>query len=543
MAEIPAAYDVAANPQEMASMQVSPEQEAEFIRQNTLKNQAVSPMIAPAPLEMTAVEKEAAANRNTLSNMGNTTDLASMYDEGALASQAYQKPGEIPFPTGEQISQQPPEDIVAKYDLNSELRALGKTTGKGDNPFGPLNQQLAAQGQLQKAAETLEGSRQEALLAQENMQINRVTEFEKLKRNYDSELTNRMKAIDAELAQVDSDAKQARKSTSDLFSEKGTGQKVAAGIAMILGVAHAGLSGGGVKGGNMGAQVIEDALQKEKDNNMNKFAQSKQMLELKRKNFDDYTQAMQQHEQLNDRQQLLQMQVIKTKFEQAESVYRNSAAGAAATQAKAVINDQIMQRKASIANSEAINEMMKNGQFGNLSRVQIAGLPVPPEIKKAMLDDFELKVEGYQGTPRSKEDKDQFQKFRQNIEPAINGLQRILDLQKNTSRLSMVDRAKISSEVNAATGALREAIVGPGAMTPKEFDRLVATLGDPNKIFSLPSWERAKTMTAMNKLKSDLSTIAKVRGLVPPQEFRGSFKETDVKNAESTLQKYLKPAK
>lgn len=529
----------------------SPQLEAmkdEAVRQQVLSNIGPSPMIAPAPVAMSPMEIEAAAQRQNLANAGGTADIASMYDESAAAQKAFPNQQNmsdtLAMQTGDMPLEQaqleaPAEDLNAKYGLQAETKVQNPKAVL--DMFGPLNQQLKAQDQLRNAAGALEGSRQESLKAQEANQVKRVTEFESLKKNYDSELNNRMKAIDAELAQVDSDAKQARKSTSDLFAEKGTGQKVAAGIAIILGVAHAGLGGG--NGGNMGVKVIEDALQKEKDNNLNKFAQSKQMLELRRKNFDDYTQAMQQHEQLNDRQQLLQMQVIKTKFEQAESVYRNSAAGAAATQAKALINDQILQRKASIANSEAVKNLMQSGQLSTLTPAEISMLPIDPEMKKGLLANRELSVPGYQGIALSKEDRDQFQKYKQSAEPAISGLQRILDLQKNTSRLSLVDRARISSEVNAATGALREAIVGPGAMTQQEYERLIATLGNPNKLFSLPSWERAKTMTALNKLKSDLSSIAKSRGLVPPQEFRGSFKETDVKNAESTLQKYLKPAK
>lgn len=507
----------------------------EAARQQVLANQAVSPMIAPAPIAMSPVEQYAAQERQNLANMGNVDDLAAMQAEAAAAQSAFPEQQNMhttaAMQSGEITGEQPVEDLNAKYGLQAE----SKTQKPKDvlDMFGPLNQQLKAQDQLNNAAQTLEKNRQQTLGNQEKLQQERVAQFQEMKTKYDFQIGERMKAIDAELSQVDADAKQARKSTADLFGEKSTGQKIAAGLAMFLGVAHAGLAGGNVKGGNMGVQVIEDALQKEKDNNLNKFAQSKQMLDLKRKNMDDYIQAMQQQEQLADKQQLLQLQVVKTKLDQAESVYRGSAAGAAATQGKALINEKIMMMKQQLAQSEALRNMMQNGQLENLTPMQTMGLP--ENMQKAIESTRGLKVPGYQGVALSKEDRDQFQKYRQTTEPAINGLQRILELQKNTSKLLPEDRARMASEVNAATGALREAIVGPGAMTQQEFERLIATIGNPNKLFSLPSWERAKVTTTINKLKSDLSTTAKARGLTPPPEFRGSFNKANAEKAESYL--------
>lgn len=511
----------------------------EAARQQVLANQAVSPMIAPAPIAMSPVEQYAAQERQNLANMGNVDDLASMQAEATAAQAAFPEQQDMhttaSMQSGEITGEQPVEDLNAKYGLQAESKT--QKPKEVLDLFGPMNQQLKAQDQLNNAAQTLEKNKQQVLGNQEKIQQERIAQFQEMKNKYDFQIGERMKAIDAELAQVDADAKQARKSTADLFSEKSTGQKIAAGLAMFLGVAHAGLAGGNVKGGNMGVQVIEDALQKEKDNNLNKFANSKQMLDLKRKNMDDYIQAMQNQEQLADKQQLLQMQVVKTKLEQAESVYRGSAAGAAATQGKALINEKIMGMKQQIAQSEALRNMIQNGNLESLTPIQTMGLP--ENMQKAIEATRGLKVPGYQGVALSKEDRDQFQKYRQTTEPAISGLQRILDLQKNTSRLSLQDRARIASEVNAATGALREAIVGPGAMTQQEYERLVATIGNPNKLFSLPSWERAKTMTALNKLKADLSVIAKSRGLVPPPEFRGNFNKADEKSAEEILNKYV----
>lgn len=407
------------------------------------------------------------------------------------------------------------------------------------DPFAGLNMQMGAQKDLNAATQTLEKNRQSQLANTEQIQLKRVKQYEEMAAKYTAELNSRMKAVDDQLKQVDADVLNARKSTADLFHEKSTGQKVAAGIAMILGVAHAGLGGG--TGGNMGVQLIEQSLQKDRELNLQKYAQSKEMLNLKRQNADDYAEMMSRQEAVLDKQQLLQLQAIETKLKQAESIYRGSASSANAKNALGILTSAKEQLKSQIAQQGALNQMLQNGDLSNLTPIQTLGLP--ENVRKAVEQTRELRVPGYGGVALSKEDRDQFQKYRQTAEPAINGLKRILELQKNTSRYSLQDRAKMASEVNAATGALREAIVGPGAMTEQEYDRLLATIGNPNKLFSLPSIEKAKVITALGKLKSDLNTIAGSRGLKPPAEFSINFKPADKAEADKILQKYVSPKK
>jgi len=431
------------------------------------------------------------------------------------------------------VPPQPEEKNVYPSDLQAQKPV---SVMPESDPFAGINAQMGAQKDLNAASQTLEKSRQQQLAKTEEIQNQRVMQFEQMSKKYNLELDTRMKAIDDSLKQVESDAINARKSSADLFHEKSTGQKVAAGLAMILGVAHAGLGGG--NGGNMGVQLIEQSLEKDRQNNLYKYSQSKEMLNLKRQNADDYAENMARHEAIVDKQTLMQMQLIETKLKQAESVYRGSAASANAKNALGMLTMQKDQLKAQIAQREALNNMLQSGDLSELTPLQTMGLP--ENVRKAIEQTRELKVPGYGGVALSKEDRDQFQKYRQTTEPAINGLQRILDLQKNASKYNLKDRAKMASEVNAATGALREAIVGPGAMTEQEYERLLDTIGNPNKLFSMSGVEKAKVMTAMGKLKSDLNTIANSRGLKPPAQFKGNFKAVDKGEADKIMQKYFK---
>lgn len=406
------------------------------------------------------------------------------------------------------------------------------------DPFAGLNMQMGAQKDLNAATQTLEKNRQTQLANTEQTQLKRVKQYEEMASKYTAELNSRMQSVDNQLKQVEADVLNARKSTADLFHEKSTGQKVAAGIAMILGVAHAGLGGG--NGGNMGVQLIEQSLQKDRDLNLQKYAQSKEMLNLKRQNADDYAEMMSRQEAVLDKQQLLQLQAIETKLKQAESIYRGSASSANAKNALGILTSAKEQLKSQIAQQGALNQMLQNGDLSNLTPIQTLGLP--ENVRKAVEQTRELRVPGYGGVALSKEDRDQFQKFRQEQEPVINAINRVLKIQSSDqySKLSPEQRGQVNSEIQMLIGGLRSGIVGPGAVSDKERAVLVETVGNPNTLFSKNSWERAKLLTVLNKTKADLSTIAKARGLTPPKEFSGNFKTVEKGEADKIMQKYFK---
>jgi hypothetical protein len=425
------------------------------------------------------------------------------------------------------VTEPSPEELLAQQPLNPATDFLDSQATqsrvkeqKSIDMASPLYSKIKAQDDLNNAAQVLEGNRQKTLGEKEMLQQQQVQEYQKFKQKYDADVSTRLMELDNQLKKVDEDARLSRQSTADLFQDKSSGQKIAAGLAIVLGAAGGVMRG---DGRNTGLEVINDTLERERKQLLSNFANSKEMVELKRKNLDDYNEAMMRQMQVADRQKILQMQVLATKLDVAESQYRGSAAGAAAKDAKANIQMQINALSKQQAQSESLQNLMRNMGKGGRMPTPLETLGLPKEFREAVEDSRGLTVEGYSGIARNKEDRDAFNKFRQSQEPAIDALNRIIKLQKSGNRFNPEQRAQAASEINAAIGGLREAIVGPGAMTESEFERIRNTIGDQNKLFSLPSWEMAKTVTALNKLKSDLSTVANLRGFQPPQEFRANF--------------------
>jgi hypothetical protein len=105
-------------------------------------------------------------------------------------------------------------------------------------------------------------------------------------------------------------------------------------------------------------------------------------------------------------------------------------------------------------------------------------------------------------------DKERAQKvteYQNSVVPAIDGAKRILDMSQDFNKVTdLTTRAKIASEMKALGGQLRVPFTGPGILTDKEFDRLMDVIGDPNKLFALPSLQKAKLETVISKLQKDL---------------------------------------
>lgn len=109
-------------------------------------------------------------------------------------------------------------------------------------------------------------------------------------------------------------------------------------------------------------------------------------------------------------------------------------------------------------------------------------------------------------------------------QPGIQGIDRIMRLSQDYNRVTdMGTRAKIQTELVALSGSLRQALLGPGAMTADEFNRLMGTIGDPTKITSLPSWEKGKLKTIQNKLQSDYEGKVKSLGIKIPESRRDAL--------------------
>lgn len=321
------------------------ETQAAMAREEQLKNQGS--MIAPAPLEMTPEEKLLSYEKqNGMYNPGGDVEMASNFAEGNLAAQAFPQPAQAAEPTLPSLN--PETDF-----LETEANVARAQEQQQINFADPLFAKIKAQDDLNNAAQTLEKNRQGNLAEKESLQNAQVEEYANFKKKYDADVSTRLMELDNDLKRVDEDARASRKTTAELFQDKSSGQKFAAGIAMILGAAGGVMTG---KGGNVGIDIINNTLESERRQLISNFANSKEMLDLKRKNLDDYNEAVMKQMQVADRQKILQLQVLNTKLDVAESQYRGSAAGAAAKDAKANIQMQINSMKQQQIQAEAMSK-------------------------------------------------------------------------------------------------------------------------------------------------------------------------------------------
>lgn len=107
--------------------------------------------------------------------------------------------------------------------------------------------------------------------------------------------------------------------------------------------------------------------------------------------------------------------------------------------------------------------------------------------------------------------------IRQPNESATALLKQIREFSKTASSLSLGDRAKMQTDLVMAAGKLRIPITGPGAMTEDEFKRLIDTLGNPTKVFSIQSIENMKLDSVINNLEQDTRAGAAQIGVRWPQ--------------------------
>ena len=203
--------------------------------------------------------------------------------------------------------------------------------------------------------------------------------------------------------------------------------------------------------------------------------------------------------------------------------------------------------------SSKINDAFKLQQLSNLKQDAF----MKQQQAQAQLKQMELLNSGNlqttDGLPKEKADKavrlpngklafadnkaaaDDLRKFNADIEPAIAGANRVLKLAKQGSRFSLKDRGIIAADMKALVGQLRIPFTGPGILTDKEYDRLMDTLGDPTAFFALPSVERQKLRTVINKLSSDRRIRYKQVGIDLPKSKRERLIEHNLKTGKGDV--------
>lgn len=318
--------------------------------------------------------------------------------------------------------------------------------------------------------------------AKENAQINQIKENEIKRQQNEKEIEDSMIAEDVEEERRMQSMRNKFTNFSEFWESRSTGEKILAGIAMLFG------SAGGR--GNSAVAVINNAI----DNNI------KQMQEANKINQQDYWRQKEfdlkkVDQELKRRSQATQDQRLKMQMEQARFE---------------------MQKQAQEARRQRM--LQETIKAGKLTKDQLAQLPRERQDVAVVMPDESIQF------AVNKASADDLRKYRNDTEPAVETLNDMIEMVTGAefSRLSIEDRRRLSAMQQELAGSLRTAIVGPGALTEKELDLLLNTVGDANK-FMFQGAEIKKAQDLRNRLNKKIRMRFKNAGVSPPVKVGGKM--------------------
>lgn len=261
-----------------------------------------------------------------------------------------------------------------------------------------------------------------------------------------------------------------------------TWRKVIAGIAIFMGAAGS--------NGNQAAKIIRDTIDKDiaQQNLDNKTALAKREQAFKLVGQEiDRLQQITDNDLKQQKLDALKQKAVAEAFETRQERLEDKLSEA---ETKILEQQLVTNNRGEKGLSDAFLTKLEfaNPKLGNQIRQRAIALPNSDKIRLGA----------------NKAAVDKLSKVQNEVIPAIQGAKRIMKLSKSGSRLDPVNRAKIATDLKAVIGQLRIPFTGPGVLTDTEFNRLLETVGDPNRLFAIPDWERTKLMTVINKLSSDL---------------------------------------
>lgn len=306
---------------------------------------------------------------------------------------------------------------------------------------------------------------------------------------------------------VDIDNRVRSKSLAEIMSSGSFGQKMQAGIAVMLGAVSQGLTGAKTNPVlDYLNQVTEQQAQKDKLSLEEKQSLQKQLLgiaEVKLKNFeaastDVYRRAQAAEARANI--ELIRSKIGNSQLEQAQ--------GKALSQALAQLESPIPAATPEIAKkNERTQEILRildqsNPKQAENLRARTVNLP-NGEIAIANKDPETVKNFNIQVRPT--------------YEMPLNALRDLERFARTASRLDVKDRGLIESKLARAAGLLRIPYTGPGVFTEDEYRRILKTIGDPKaSVFQMV--EFAKLRDNIARLSEDLNTHSQAIGVQWPKD-------------------------
>lgn len=295
------------------------------------------------------------------------------------------------------------------------------------------------------------------------------------------------KAFEDHYKSIEESQKQlAQMQPRDFWADKSTGSKITAGLSVMLGALGGAMDGSGT---NQAVSTIENAMEQDLKRQMLSRDIAKEDLAGKQNLF------QMRMGQYKDKD-MAEAAVRSDMLQGVELQVKKMQAGMSGDQAKAKL-DQVLgdiQMKRDAANQELAAKLAeKQMQF----QKDIAPRMVP----------------GY-GVALSPESAKDLRKQSGSIRSAQQGIDELLKISgQNMKSLDPATIAKANVTRNMLQGALRELIVGPGAVSEFEQKLLQETIANPTKFFSLDEKNKSTLETLKKAIEKKFKANLEAEGL------------------------------
>ena len=481
------------------SPQVDPVQAAQMAQQRLTSPVPVQPQVGMGDVRQ--AERQAQLDEQAL--LAESTDPS-------LQQQAVD-PSQFAIPQQQQAMQMPQEPVQQPQDVQNYLQQF-KVQQQAAGKIAQAQAQSAAQqaAEYEKAAGKLEVAQHQ---------------IENVKKDYQKNFDSTLKEFNDASDQVKNFKFQ------DYWDDKSTGQKIMAGIAILLGGYGAAKSG---SEHNMGLEVINQTIDRDIQRQKANFEKLKDSAQMAQNKFALYNQKFD-----NERLAELAMrddalQASQLKLQQIAEQNKSPAILEQAKAANAQLEQQRLQTKMMFEQQARQQALLKSlgAQSGRtLSPAEELALakadPKAYEVYQAQQDKMipASSVSPHiQGMAKNKEYAKAFQTYRADADTGIDALRNAIKFSKSYNAASPTDRAKMETNVGLLMGPLRTAM-GLGVMSDSDREFLKGLIGNPNKILGLKSIEQAKLGIILNKAERDLDIRAEQAGLQVRKPAKLDFKK------------------
>lgn len=386
-----------------------------------------------------------------------------------------------------------PEDTAPSGALVSD--AAPPQVSQAPRPVDPMagadsytrGLDMQAQG-IRMAAQTGEAKAKEAAAYQARLAQE---DEDRLKKNLANEQERQAK-LDEQFKLLDSEATKlgTLKVDPDRFwANKGSSEKVMAGIGLVLGAFGS--------GGNKGVKVITDAIDRDIDAQKADIQTAKDVYSAKSGLYAKMVDRFKDKRAAEEATRLAYLNNAELKIKEIEARY-----GGDEVKAKA----QVALGEIQVKKDEA------RQRFAAAIKTSVGPDTAPEAMTPEQRDRF---VPGY-GLALTKEDAAKFKESVASAGSARRELGRLLEIAGMPGKsLSPELRAEASTRANMLTGLLKDDVVGPGTISDKDRELLREVAADPTKIASLDGATKARLRTAMDVVEKNLGQRAKTIGLTP----------------------------